>query len=646
MLPKSTRFTQGRPLTESRDRNPDAPGAAPQENPIGKSVPQLVEARAVAAPNAVAVVAGNQRLTYKELDGRANQVARHLRALGVGPETVVGLCFKRSIAMIMGALGILKAGGAYLPLDPASPEARLKFTLNDAQAPVVVAAVCAEEKLLGGNWHSIILSPEGRFPSSQTSEPLAVGIRPTNLAYVIYTSGSTGKPKGVEITHSSLRNLILWHWRAFEVTAADRASQVAGVAFDASVWEVWPYLTAGASLHIPDENIVSDAELLRDWFAAQGITICFVPTPMAELLISLDWPANPCLRVMLTGGDTLHHYPPPSLPFKLVNNYGPTECTVVATSGTISPDKKPGQLPSIGRSISNVEIRILDGQLNQAPIGTAGELHIGGAGLGRGYRNRPDLTAERFIPNPFSSEPGARLYKTGDLACCLPNGQIAFLGRIDDQIKIRGFRIEPNEVVAALNEHPAISQSAVMAREDASGDRRLVGYVVPTPNAQPTRSALRNFLKARLPEYMIPNAFVPLQALPLNLNGKTDRAALPPPTAANTLRDDTFVAPQTAVEERIASILAGLLNLDQVSVEDNFFLLGGHSLLGTQLIARVRDAFGVDLSLRSLFDSPTVAKLSAEVERLLLAKLEAMSEEEARRILETMTSSGAGGGLA
>ena len=454
-----------------------------------------------------------------------------------------------------------------------------------------------------------------------------------NLAYVIYTSGSTGQPKGVEITHRSLLNLVCWHQAAFRVSRSDRASQLSALAFDATVWEIWPYLTAGASLHLANGVSVNDPEALRDWLISQAITIAFVPTPLAERLMMLEWPEKTALRVMLTGADTLHHYPSPSLPFQLVNNYGPTECTVVATSGTVLPNEHANQLPAIGKPISNTEVYILNGKMQQVAIGEPGEIYIGGAGLARGYRNRPDLTAERFILSSFSADPSELLYKTGDLASYLPDGQIAFLGRVDEQIKIRGFRVEPAEIVKVLDEHPDVQASAVVLSRAEAGNEHLVAYFVASQRAQPTYRKLHNFLAARLPEYMLPARFIKLQALPLNLSGKIDRAALPEPNCENTLRDKIFVEPRTRIEERVSEIIAKLLNLNQVGAEDNFFLLGGHSLLGTQVVARVRDTFGIELSLRTLFDGPTVAELSTQIEMALVAKVEAMSDEEAQRII-------------
>jgi amino acid adenylation domain-containing protein len=598
-------------------------------------VPQMVAAQAARTPDGLAVVHGKCPLTYKELDQRADRLAGMLQTLGVGADAVVAIYLHRSPATVVAALGVLKAGGAYLPLDPNYPAERLAFMLNDAQAPVLITGRCMVDTLPARPKHVITLDPQGEFAAEEATAPVIWESKANDLAYVIYTSGSTGEPKGVEVRHGSLLNLVNWHQRAFKVTEADRASHLSALGFDAAVWELWPYLAAGASIHIPDGVTSDQPEAIRDWLAAQGITITFLPTPVAERLITLEWSAQISLRTMLTGADTLHHYPPRKLRFQLVNNYGPTECTVVATSGTVLPSEHPDRRPTIGRAIENVGIHILNEHMQPVPNGEAGEIYIGGAGVARGYRNRPDLTRERFVPDPFSSETGARLYKTGDLARFLSDGQIAFLGRMDEQIKVRGFRIEPAEIVKVLDEHPAVVASVVVAREIAPGDKRLVAYFVPAANAQPTHTEMRSFLAASLPEYLVPGTFVKLARLPLNRSGKVDRAALPPPSTENTLRDNVFVEPRNPVEERLAEILAPLLGLDKVSMEDNFFLLGGHSLLGTQLIARVRDAFDVELTLRTLFDAPTISRLATQIEALLVAKLETMSEEEAERLLDT-----------
>jgi acyl-coenzyme A synthetase/AMP-(fatty) acid ligase/acyl carrier protein len=411
---------------------------------------------------------------------------------------------------------------------------------------------------------------------------------------------------------------VAWHRRAFGVTADDRAPLYASPAFDAAVWEIWPYLVSGASVHLPPDAVRTDPEALRDWLVAHAITIGFVPTPVAERLIALPWPTWTALRTLLTGADTLHRYPPDGLPFVLVNNYGPTECTVVTTSGPVEPEPFGETLPTIGRPIDNVDVLILDEAMRPVAPDAAGELYIGGAGLARGYRGRPDLTAERFVPHP--DEPGARLYRTGDRARLLADGRVAFLGRVDDQVKIRGYRVEPDEIAAALGAQPGVAACAVVARDDDGGERRLVAYVVAAPGAALGREALGTALRRSLPDYMVPATFVVLSSLPLTTNGKVDRAALPAPDASNTLRDGELVAPRTEVETELAVILSALLAVEGVSVEDNFFLLGGHSLLGTQLIVRVRDVFGVELSLRTLFDAPTIADLAAEIERARLAE--------------------------
>lgn len=600
-----------------------------------QNVLHLFERQVERDPNAVAVSSSRGELTYGELDAAAEKLAHHLRALGVGPEVLVGLCVPRSAATMVGALAIFKAGGAYLPLDPSEPEARLNFMFNDAGVSIVITEHVLKAKMSGANRKVIALDEMGRLtePAPNAIEPEAgVPISPQSLAYVIFTSGSTGTPKGVEITHESLWNLVQWHQNAFKVIPFDHASCVARVGFDAAVWEIWPYLTAGASLDIPNEEKLKDPEAFQAWIIERNITISFVPTPMAERLLALNWPKESLLRMMLTGGDTLHTYPPANLPFLLVNNYGPTECAVVATSGLVPAQRGEKRLPSIGRAIANTRVYILDEAMKEVPVGTPGEIYIGGLGVARGYRNRPELTAERFVSNPFEGN-SSRLFKTGDCAQVLPDGQLAFLGRFDEQIKIRGFRIEPNEIVAALNDHPAVSQSVVVARELAENDSRLVAYFVPRAGHIATVSELRDFLSARLPAYMVPAMYVTIDAIPLTPNGKVDRAALPAPDAANTLGEDVFHAPRTEVEQAVAGILAPLLGVERVDVEANFFSLGGHSLLGIQLISRVRENLGVELSLRTVFEAPSVVELSAEIERLLCAKLEAMSEEEVQRTL-------------
>jgi amino acid adenylation domain-containing protein len=588
--------------------------ATSRDYPQDIFVADLVSEQARKTPTAPALSSDAQSLTYGELDSRANQLAARLRLLGIGPEAPVGICLRRSPEMVVAALAVLKAGGAYVPMDVEYPVERQLFILRDTRLRVLITQDDVAQRLPAGDWQVLILDEEHETAPAEAATPAPVAL--DSLAYVIYTSGSTGQPKGVQITHRGLLNLIYWHRRAFSITAADRASQVASFGFDAAVWEVWPYLTAGASVHFPDDATRGSAQSLRDWLVAQKITVSFVPTTMAESLLELGWPAPIALRYLLTGADTLHRYPDSNLPFALVNNYGPTECTVVSTSGVVLPRAETDQQPTIGRPIDNVQVHILDEQLNPVPVGVTGELFVGGDGLARGYLNRPDQDAEAFIPNPFSDSRGDRLYRTGDLARYLPDGQIAFMGRSDEQVKIRGYRIEPNEIVMRLNQYSGVQASQVVAREEASGEKRLVAYLV-SSESQLTRSALQDYLRSYLPDYMVPVAFVRLEALPLKASGKVDRALLPDPSADNTIEDDVYIAPRTAVERRVVSILAELLGTERVGVNDNFFFLGGHSLLGTQLIARARDSFRVELPLRTVFDRPTAAELSAEIERML-----------------------------
>jgi amino acid adenylation domain-containing protein len=781
-------------------------------------VPQLVAAAAEASPEAIALSFGGRQLTYAELDARASHLGAYLRSLGAGPEAPVAICLERSFDYVIAALAAWKAGAAYLPLDPSWPAERRAFVAKDAQAQVLInrsggAAGARFTVDLDADAGKIART---RLPDDPAIHP--VETRREDLAYIIYTSGSTGQPKGVEVTHGNLLNLVFWHRRTFGVTSADRASHLAGVAFDAAVWELWPYLTCGARIALADDLTRMSSELLRQWICAQDITVAFVPTTLAEPMLAAEWPRKTKLRYLFTGADTLHHRPSSSLPFPVVNNYGPTECTVVATSAIVPAGLQSGGLPPIGRPIAHTEIYLLDEQRQPVAAGETGEIYIGGTGVARGYRNRPDLTAQRFLPNPFSRAAGACMYRTGDLGCLLPGGQIAFRGRADSQEKIRGHRVEPDEIASVLAEHPAVSSCAVAAkgapkrkgggahpqgheelfraasrlardsqgpaqgrlghlsredfastppsevplcgrdsqgpaqgrlghlfredfastppseaplcgrdsqgpaqsrlghlsredfastppsevplcgrdslgpaqgrlghlsredfasappseaplcgrgsqgpaqrrlghlsREDFASappseaplcgrgsqetDRRLIAYIVAKKGMAPSASELREFLSARLPEYMVPSAFVCLDALPLNANGKLDREALPEPSPQNQPAAGVLRAPQSPVEIRIAGILADLLHVERVGLDDNFFLLGGHSLLGAQLILRLRERFGVDLTLRHLFEAQTLAKLALLIESLCAAKIESMSEDEATRLLEEM----------
>jgi amino acid adenylation domain-containing protein len=579
-------------------------------------------------PHSLAVTAGAEHLSYGQLEERANQLAHRLQSLGVSKGTVVGLFLNRSISLAVGALGVLKAGGAYLPLDPGTPSDRLSYVLEDSGAAILIIDSQLLTKVRAGAYQIMDLDRE--VLNDFSADPPRSDVSSGDLAYVIYTSGSTGAPKGVEISHHSLLNLVAWHHDAFNVLPSDRASHLAGLGFDAAVWELWPYLTAGASVHFVPDRTRNAPEKLQEWLQQNKITISFAPTPLAEFLLDMTWPPDTPLRIMLTGGDTLHKHPPKHVPFRLINNYGPTECTVVTTSAVVAPAENADGLPRIGWPIRNARIHILDENLRRVPDGEPGELFIGGTGLARGYRNRPELTAERFISDP---ETGTRLYRTGDLVRLCPDGQLAFIGRVDEQIKIDGYRIEPHEIVKCLGKHPAVHSSAVVSRDDAHGRKKLVAYVVARPGCELCREQLRGHLETWLPSYMIPSTFVSMDELPLTSNGKVDRAALPAPMPHNILRKAPATEPNSAIQQRLASILSKLLGVEDISGEDDFFTLGGHSLLGTQLIGRIRDAFGVELSLRAVFDSPTIFELSRQIEQLLLAKVDSMTDEEATRLL-------------
>jgi amino acid adenylation domain-containing protein len=588
-----------------------------------RCIHQLFEEQVQRTPENTAVVCGEQRLSYAALNRRANQLAHHLRSVGVGPEVLVGVCMERSIEMMVALLGILKAGGAYLPLDPTYPRARLAFMLEDAAVSVLLTQARLAECIPHTAASILSVDADWEQVSQLSVENPGGAATAENLAYVIYTSGSTGQPKGVEVQHGGLTNLVSWHQREYGVTPVDRATQLSGPSFDASVWEVWPYLAAGASIYIPDPETRVSAAKLVDWITAESITITFLPTPLAEaVLVTVEerWPAGCTLRNILTGGDQLQRWPRTALPVSLTNHYGPTENTVVTTSFQVAT-RLSGEagpvLPPIGRPIANTEVYILDQYQQPVPIGVAGELHIGGDGLARGYLKRPELSAERFIPHPFSFTEGARLYKTGDLASYLPDGNIEFRGRIDQQVKVRGFRIELGEIEAALIEHPLVRECVLAAREDEPGEKRLVAYIVTQREQTLPVSELRGYLSERLPDHMIPAAFVLLDELPLTPNGKIDRRALPAPDKTRPELESGFTAPRTLVEQRLAQIWAEVLHLTEVGVADNFFSLGGHSLLVMQVMARVRKAFQIELPLRSLFESPTIARLAQRVETAL-----------------------------
>ncbi|WP_414568457.1 amino acid adenylation domain-containing protein [Nostoc sp. CCY 9925] len=446
--------------------------------PQDKCIHQLFERVAQQNPNAVALVFGDEQLTYKELNIQSNQLAHYLKKLGVKTEVLVGLCVERSFDMVIGMLGILKAGGAYLPLDPSYPSERLNFMLEDAQVSVLLTHEQWLERLENNNSKIICLDKDCKIIAQEIKDNLCSQVTAGNLAYVIYTSGSTGKPKGVQIEHRGLLNLVFWHHKAFTVSPLDRVTQIAGIAFDACSWEIWPYLSVGASIYIVNDEIRRSPEYLRDWLISKKITISFLPTPIAEKFLLLDFAQDAALRILLIGGDKLNQYPLNDHFFQVINNYGPTENTVVTTSGHIYLQNNDNVAPTIGRPVANTQVYILDKHLQPVPIGVLGDLYISGDGLARGYLNRHDLTAQGFISHSFTNKLKARLYKTSDLVRYRVDGNIEFLGRLDEQVKIRGYRIELGEIEAVLGQHPAVQQTVVISRDDKEEEKQLVAYVV------------------------------------------------------------------------------------------------------------------------------------------------------------------------
>ena len=554
-------------------------------------------------------------LDYAELDHRAGTLAAALVARGVVAGDLVAICLPRSIDQIVAMCAVWRVGAAYLPLDPAWPEARLASFVTGAGCTALIATTATGAPIAG---HVPLVAPCAGtgFPSFAP-----IPYDPAALAYVIYTSGSTGAPKAVEVTHANLGALVAWHHETFGVVAGTRTSHLAGLGFDAAAWEVWPTLAAGGTLVLADENVRRDAQALHDWLLAEKVEVAFAPTALAEPLVAMAWPADAALRVLLTGADKLSVRPAPGLPFDFVNNYGPTESTVVATSGVVSPDGEG--LPSIGKPIKGTQVYLFDGEGEPVPYGEEAEIFIGGAQLARGYRGDPNLTANKFLTHPDHG----LLYRTGDLGAWLPNGELAFRGRADGQVKIRGHRVEPAEIAAALNRLPEVATSAVVARNG-----ELVAYVVPAEGSTPAVVALRSPLAELLPDYMMPSRFVALDALPLNTNGKLDAAALPDPATHALPESPAGRAPETATERRLLEIVSDVIGRSDIGVDDDFFLVGGHSLLGTQVVVRSRDAFGVELTLFHLFEGRTVASLATIIEGLVMEMLDGLSDEEIARM--------------
>jgi amino acid adenylation domain-containing protein/non-ribosomal peptide synthase protein (TIGR01720 family) len=612
-----------------------------REYPREEFIHELFEARAAAAPEAVALVYEGELLSYAELNARANQLAHHLRRQGVGPESLVGVLMERSVELVVALLGVLKAGGAYVPLDPAYPRERLAYMLEDSRVEVLLTQERLADALLPTSARVIRLDAEWDVIAGANAENPARSVTAENLAYVIYTSGSTGRPKGTGNTHGAILNRLLWMQEVYVMTPDDRVLQKTPYGFDVSVWEFfWPLMT-GARLVVARPGGHQDSAYMANLIAAQGVTtLHFVPSMLQLFLEEPGLEKCRGLRRVVCSGEALPYELQQRffarMPWAALHNlYGPTEAAVDVTFWECRPGGDLRAVP-IGRPVANTQIYLLDARLLPVPEGVPGELYIGGVQLARGYHGRPGLTAEKFIPDPFSDEPGARLYRTGDLARYLPGGAIEFLGRTDYQVKVRGLRIEPGEIEAVLAEQPEVRDAVVLARGESGGEKRLVAYVARAQGQAVSQDDLRRRLRERLPEYMVPAAFVVLDELPLTPNGKVDRKALPEPEAARAESAQELVTARTPLEATLADIWKDVLGVEEVGVDDNFFDLGGHSLKAMQVVTRLRSILGVSLPLKDLMSAPTIA----ESARLLEAR--GVAGEEAARL--AAAGEGRGGG--
>jgi amino acid adenylation domain-containing protein len=583
--------------------------------PADRCIHELFEAQVERTPEAVAVILGNQQLSYRELNARANQVAHYLRQQGIASETLVGLALEPSLEVVIGLLGILKGGGAYVPLDPSYPKERLAFLMQDSQIPVLLT----QERLvadLPDQARVVRLDADWNLISSQSTANPACTVSAENLAYVIYTSGSTGKPKGIMVPHRGLVNYLSWCVNAYAVEAGVGAPVHSSISFDLTITCLFAPLMVGRAVEFFPRS--GDVRLLQEAFGMKrNYSLVKITPAHLELLGTQISPEEAAgrTRAFIIGGENLsahqiafwQEHAPDTV---LVNEYGPTETVVGCCVYRVPSGKPQSRSIPIGRPIANTQLYVLDHHLQLVPIGVPGELYIGGAGLARGYLNRPELTAERFIPHPFRNEPGARLYKTGDLVRWLPDGNLEFLGRLDQQVKLRGFRIEPGEIEAALAEHPQVREAVVILREDRPGYKRLVGYVVARQGTAPLPSDLRGYLGQKLPAYMVPSAIVVLERLPLTPNSKVDRRALPVPEGDRTQQAHPYAAPRTPTEELLAGIWKDLLGLDQVGIHEDFYELAGDSLLAVHLFAQIEKVFGLRLPVATLFQGATIEQLA------------------------------------
>ena len=621
MLEKPDQKISRLPLLTEKEREQFAEwNQTEAEYPRELCVHELVEAQVARTPEASAVEHGGKQLTYWELNERANQLARFLRKRGIGQESRVGICLRRSLELPVAILAVLKAGAACVPLDPAYPKERLSYMLEDSETPLVLTQPGLLSEVTDFDAEVVNLEPDWKAFAQESRENVRSGVDPENLAYVIYTSGSTGKPRGVLLMHGGLVNHNVAAAKLFGITSADRMAQFASISFDIAIEEIFPTWISGGTLVVREEDAsLAVGDFLR-WVDENRVTALDLPTAYWHELVrelaesSLKLPKS--MRLVIVGGEKANSGALATWRklagshVRWVNTYGPTETSVIVTSyEPKGSEDLPAVLP-IGRPIANTKIYILDKNLQQLPVGIAGDLYVSGPGLARGYLNRAEITAEKFVQDPFSDVAGTRMYKTGDLARYLANGEIEFAGRIDDQVKIRGYRVELEEIEAVLGAHPGVHEVVIIARENASGEKSLVAYLVPSREQVPTASELRTYLKQKLPAYMVPAAVVLLESMPKTPNGKVDKRALPAPKDADFATAQEYVAPTTELQSGLAKIWDTVLDKRPIGIRDNFFELGGHSLLAARLMHRIEQQLGKRLPLATLLQAPTIEELS------------------------------------
>ncbi|MGA7895551.1 MAG: amino acid adenylation domain-containing protein, partial [Candidatus Sulfotelmatobacter sp.] len=612
------------------------------EFPSDKCVHELFEEQVHRTPNATAVRCGEDSLCYIELDQRANQLAHYLKQMGVGPEVLVGICLNRSLDMLVALLGILKSGGVYVPLDPSYPVERLGFMLEDAQIPILLTQASLRGSLPKAMVQIVSMDEDWKDIAANSIARVEGSVHGSNLAYVIYTSGSTGQPKGVGVTHKGMVNYVNWARQAYKMSQGSGSPVYSSLAFDLTITSIYPALLGGGCVEVLPQSAGME-ELAQRLESSDYSLLKLTPSHlrMLSLLLEKSERGERGAWALIIGGEALRYadlelWRKPGSRTRLINEYGPTETVVGSSIYEVEDERESGDVP-VGKPIANTQVYVVDEEMEPVPVGVSGELYIGGVGLARGYLNRPELTAERFVPDPFVSKNtvgGERLYRTGDLVRWQGDGNLEYLGRLDQQVKIRGFRIELEEIEAVLETHPSVARCVVLAREDQPGDRRLVAYLVnKTDVVQPNASVLEEYLKVSLPDYMVPSAYVQLDELPLNHNGKIDRKALPQPDRGTP--EEEYVGPRDPIEETLCGLWQEVLRRERVGVHDDFFKMGGHSLLAVQLTSRVRSAFAIEMPLSVLFAAPTAARMAEHI-----ASVNGRQRPQSSQVLVSIQSQG------